>query len=99
MNIDMTKRWLTLGAVLGLLALTLVLLPACSGGSNQKNVGAMRSAAPAFALGKNLPFSWRAVPVTTSGDFCIEKGAAVSLIRPRTKQQQAVILPAFEQMR
>jgi len=63
-----------------------------TGGSNQNNVGAMRSAAPAFALGKNLPFSWRSVPVTTSGDFCIEKGAAVSLIRPRTKKQQAVTI-------
>lgn len=63
-----------------------------TGGSNQKNVGAMRSAVPAFALGKNLPFSWRSVPVTSSGDFCIEKGAAVSLIRPRTKNQQSVTI-------
>lgn len=63
-----------------------------TGGSNQKSVGAVRSAAPAFALGKPLPFSWSAVPVTTSGDYCVEKGAAVSLVRSRATKQQAITI-------
>lgn len=63
-----------------------------TGGSNQKSVGAMRSAAPAFSLGKPLPFSWRAVPVTESGDFCVEKGAALSLVRSFTSSAQAVTI-------
>mgnify|MGYP001814388837 CR=1 FL=1 len=63
-----------------------------TGGANQKSVGAMRSAAPSFALSKKLPFSWRMVPVTSSGDFCIEKGAAVSLVRPRADKAQAVTI-------
>ncbi len=61
-----------------------------TGGSSQKTVGAVRSAAPAFALSKPLPFSWRAVPVTASGDYCVEKGASVSLVRARTSKQQAI---------
>lgn len=63
-----------------------------TGGSTQKTVGAMRSAAPAYALGKPLPFSWRAVPVSASGDFCIEKGAAVSLVRSRSSSAQNITI-------
>lgn len=63
-----------------------------SGGSNQKSVGAVRSAVPAFALGKPLPFSWSAVPVTASGDYCVKKGAAVSLVRSRAAKQQAITI-------
>ena len=63
-----------------------------TGGSTQKTVGAVRSAAPAYALGKPLPFSWHTVPVTTSGDFCVEKGASVSLVRTRTKNAQNITI-------
>lgn len=63
-----------------------------TGGADQKSVGAMRSAAPSLVLRPSLPFSWRTVPVTSSGDFCVERGAAVSLIRPRAGKAQAVTI-------
>ena len=63
-----------------------------TGGSNQTNVGAVRSAVPVRASGGPLPFSWSAIPVTASGDYCVKKGAAVSLIRARVADQQAVTI-------
>lgn len=69
-----------------------------TGGSNERNVGAMRSAAPAFAL-QSVPFSWRSVPVTATGDYCVEKGAAVSLIRPSTRKAEALTIIAMASKR
>lgn len=63
-----------------------------TGGSTQRHVGAVRSAAPAFALGKPLPFSWTAVPLTVSGDYCIKKGAPVTLVRSRGTQKLPVTI-------
>lgn len=63
-----------------------------TGGSNQRNVGAVRSAVPASASAKPLPFSWSAVPITASGDYCVKKGANVSLIRSRVTSQQAITI-------
>ena len=63
-----------------------------TGGSNQRNVGAVRSAVPVTARGKPLPFSWSAIPVTASGDYCVKKGAAVSLIRARVADQRAITI-------
>jgi hypothetical protein len=56
-----------------------------TGGSNSKSVGAVRSMAPA-SFSKPMPFSWRAIPINTSGDFCVEKGANISLIRSFTSR-------------
>lgn len=69
-----------------------------TGGANEKNVGAMRSAAPSFAL-QSLPFSWRSVPVTTTGDYCVERGAAVSLIRPNSRKAEALTIIAMASKR
>lgn len=69
-----------------------------TGGANEKNVGAMRSAAPAFAL-QTLPFSWRSVPVTATGDYCVEKGASVSLVRPSARKAEALTIIAMASKR
>ncbi len=63
-----------------------------SGGANRRNVGALRSAAPAFALGKRIPFSWTKVPLTASGDYCLKKGANVVLVRSRPAREQVVTI-------
>lgn len=63
-----------------------------TGGTSDRTVGAARSAAPAFSFGAPLPFSWRIVPVTASGDFCIEKGASIELVRQRTTKEERLTL-------
>jgi hypothetical protein len=35
---------------------------------------------------KPLPFSWRDVPLSTKGDYCVEKNANVSLVRKWTSR-------------
>lgn len=60
-----------------------------TGGASNSTVGATRSLA-SVAFSKPLPFSWRAVPVSASGDYCIEKGATVSLVRPASGRAQTV---------
>jgi len=60
-----------------------------TGGSSQKSVGAVRSLAP-VALAAPLPFSWHAIPVSANGDYCVEKGAAVSIVRSRSGRATTV---------
>jgi hypothetical protein len=62
-----------------------------TGGANNKSVGAVRSMAP-VALSKPLPFSWRAIPINTTGDYCVEKGASVSLVRTFTSRAMTVTI-------
>ena len=62
-----------------------------TGGSNQRAVGAVRSVAP-VALARPLPFSWHAVPASADGDYCIEKGAKVSLVRAQASRAQTVTI-------
>lgn len=40
-----------------------------------------RGLAAASTSPDRLPFSWRSVPLTAEGDICVEKGAALSLVR------------------
>ncbi len=61
-----------------------------TGGSSQKSVGAVRSAAAPLALGKPLPFSWRTVPLSSNGDVCLERGVSVELVRSRTAKAQTI---------
>jgi len=62
-----------------------------TGGANQRTMGALRSAAPA-AFSRSLPFSWHAVPASTNGDYCIERGAQLSVVRARAGRMQTVTI-------
>lgn len=51
-----------------------------TGGTNQKRVGALRSAMPT-SYRRSPPFSWNKLPIRSGGDFCVEKDAKISLVR------------------
>lgn len=71
-----------------------------TGGASKKTVGAMRSAMPTpTAMSGGLPFSWRTVPVTTSGDHCIEKNADIQLVRQHTGREQTVTIVDMKSQR
>lgn len=61
-----------------------------TGGADKGTVGAMRSAVPRSAAARIERFSWREIPVNARGDICVEKGAQLSLIRPRAGKAQSV---------
>jgi hypothetical protein len=69
-----------------------------TGGSTGKYVGATRSLAP-IAMAKPLPFSWRDVPLSTNGDYCVEKNAKVSLVRKRTAKAQSLTIVEMKSKR
>lgn len=69
-----------------------------TGNTSAGQVGAMRNAMPAN-FGKPVPFSWRLVPVTASGDVCLLKNAQVALARSRTGAEMAVTLLDTKQSR
>lgn len=69
-----------------------------TGGTTASGVGAMRNAMPA-SLAKPVPFSWRAVPVTASGDVCLIKNARIELARARNGQAMSVTLIDTRQSR
>ena len=58
-----------------------------TGGASQKKVGALRSLAPSAKprsiRGVAPKFSWTSVPVTASGDYCVQKDALLKLERQR----------------
>ena len=69
-----------------------------TGNTSAGQVGAMRSAMPAnFA--KPVPFSWRLVPITATGDVCLLKNADVALARPGAGSEMAVTLFDTKQSR
>lgn len=52
-------------------------------GTSDRPTGAVRSALPSRGVGKWLvPFSWADVPVEAEGDYCVDKSASLSLVRP-----------------
>lgn len=63
-----------------------------TGGTNQKNVGAVRSAAPIVAFSRGMPFSWHAVPVSASGDYCVEKDRNISIVRTSATGEQSITI-------
>ena len=65
-----------------------------TGGSTTKSVGAMRSISSRRA-GRTTrtvkaKFSWTTVPISARGDVCLERGAAISLIRGKAGQALTV---------
>ena len=69
-----------------------------TGGTSDSGVGAMRSAMPA-SLSKPVPFSWRLVPVTASGDVCLVKNAPIKLARAGKGEAMSVTLIDTKQSR
>jgi len=67
-----------------------------TGGSSQKKVGALRSLAPRgtsrSASPASVKFSWTSVPVSTSGDYCVQKGAPLKLERARAGKPMQITL-------
>lgn len=71
-----------------------------TGGATKKTVGATRSMAFVKPSSKPLPFSWRAVSVDyASGDVCIEKNAAITLIRSRAASEQTITIVDMKSQR
>ncbi|MBU2532444.1 MAG: hypothetical protein KKB37_06865 [Alphaproteobacteria bacterium] len=69
-----------------------------TGGTTAKGVGAMRSAV-ATSFMRPVPFSWRAIPVFTSGDVCIEKNARLSLVRAGTSRPETYTIVEMQSNR
>lgn len=75
-----------------------------TGGSSQKRVGALRSLAPSakprsIGGGAAPKFSWTSVPLTASGDYCVEKGAPLKLERQRAGKPMIVTLVDLQSTR
>jgi hypothetical protein len=69
-----------------------------TGNTTAGRVGAMRNAMPAN-FGKPVPFSWRLVPVTATGDVCLLKNAEVALARPQSGAEMTITLLDTRQSR
>ncbi len=69
-----------------------------TGGTTTSGVGAMRSAVPA-SFSKPVPFSWRVVPITASGDVCLLKNANIRIARGRKGQEMGLTLIDTKQSR
>lgn len=67
-----------------------------TGGSSQKKVGALRSLAPRArtrsAGGPQLKFSWTSMPITASGDYCVQKNAPLKIERRRAGKPMRITL-------
>lgn len=57
-------------------------------GATESQVGGMRSAA--IGRPKPLPFSWTGIPLDADGDWCVEKGASLTLVRPNPSRAERV---------
>ena len=51
-----------------------------TGGTRTGAVGATRSAVPTLAAAPK-PFSWTEVPLSVAGDYCVDKGSPLALVR------------------
>ena len=74
-----------------------------TGGSSQKRVGALRSLAPSAKprsiRGLSPKFSWTSVPVSASGDYCVQKDALLKLERQRAGKPMKVTLVNLQSTR
>ena len=74
-----------------------------TGGSSQKRVGALRSLAPSAKprsiRGLSPKFSWTSVPVSASGDYCVQKDALLKLERQRAGKPMKVTLVDLQSTR
>ncbi|MEM9356316.1 MAG: hypothetical protein AAGB04_08885 [Pseudomonadota bacterium] len=74
-----------------------------TGGSSRKKVGALRSIAPRgnspAASSAKIKFSWTSVPVSASGDYCVEKGAPIKLKRLRAGRPTQITLVDLQSTR
>jgi hypothetical protein len=53
-----------------------------------RSFASVRSASPSSGGGGRTRFSWRDIPISTQGDYCVEKGAELSLVRGGAGQPQ-----------
>jgi hypothetical protein len=60
-------------------------------GGSESSVGAVR-AAPATRATRPPAFSWTAVPIEADGDWCVEKGSPLSLVRSAGERPLKVTL-------
>ena len=74
-----------------------------TGGSTQERVGALRSLAPSAKPRSNRglapKFSWTSVPVSASGDYCVQKDAILKLERQRAGNPMKVSLVDLQSTR
>ncbi|MFZ4808363.1 MAG: hypothetical protein ACOYLQ_13985 [Hyphomicrobiaceae bacterium] len=59
---------------------------------SESAVGAVRAARPVAQPAKPMPFSWTSVPIDADGDFCVEKGATLALVRGASDKPQRLTL-------
>lgn len=61
-----------------------------TGGATEGTSGATRSMRRSNAPAIPVPFSWTAVPVTSDGDLCVQRGATLQLTRSSTARAEQV---------
>ena len=60
-------------------------------GQRENVVGAVRAARPvARSVSRPASFSWRNIPIDADGDYCVEKGAGLMLVRPPSDKPASV---------
>ena len=75
-----------------------------TGGSSQKKVGALRSLAPrgtsrSPSSPASIKFSWTSVPVSASGDYCVQKGTPLTFERARAGKPIEITLVDLQSTR
>lgn len=62
-----------------------------TGGARESTAGATRSAAPGAAR-PSVKFSWTGVPTFVDGDFCVQKGAKLQLVRAPSRSSARIAI-------